>query len=57
MRFVTIDCMNDICNIVGFEHVYNLGVYLGTLLFHGRVGSRILNLLRTKLREAQWLGC
>lgn len=39
--------MNDICNIVDFEHVDNLGMSL----FHGRVGKQNFEFVVDKVRR------
>lgn len=45
------DCVNDNCNIVGFEHVENLRMYLGMSLFHGRVGMHNFEFIVDKVRR------
>lgn len=43
--------MHDICSIIGFDHVDNLGTYLVMLLFHGRVGKQNFEFIIDKVRR------
>ncbi|KAA3487692.1 LINE-1 reverse transcriptase isogeny [Gossypium australe] len=38
---VLVDRVNDICTLVGFKHMDNLGMHLGMPLFHERFGKKL----------------
>lgn len=43
--------MNDICNIVNFQHMDNLGMYLVMSLFHRRVEKHTFDFVVDKVRR------